>query len=66
MAASAKQVAFFGELLDSREFPAGVNTEQLRAQFANLSKDAASKWIENALALPEVGGDAGDNAPPPF
>lgn len=51
--ATAKQVAFFDELLKDKEFPPAVNKEQLRQQFPSISDKSASAWIEKALALPK-------------
>jgi hypothetical protein len=65
--ASQRQIDFFDQLTTDRQFPPEAgDLMQLKIKFANLSQDAASKWIENALALPKLDSDAGDNTPPPF
>lgn len=64
--ATRSQIDFFEQCLGERDFPPATDTDTLRAQFAPLSKDAASKWIDNALKLPKKGAEEGDNTPPPF
>lgn len=64
--ASSKQIDFFANLLDEKQFPPGTDIEQLRSQFAGLDKGNGSKWIEKALKLPDKGEEQHDDVPPPF
>jgi hypothetical protein len=64
--ATAKQIAFFGELLDDREFPDGTDFNKLRADFAQVSDKSASAWIEKALMLPKRDDSDKPLVPPPF
>lgn len=51
---SQQQVNFFDELLNEKQFPEdGPTTDELREQFAGLSKKNGSEWIERAIALPK-------------
>lgn len=64
---SAKQIAFFDNLLEEKEFPPQAGTvEQLRTEFATLNKASASEWIEKALKLPEKGTVEEPISPPKF
>lgn len=63
---SSKQIDFFNNLLDEKQFPPGSDTNALRAQFAGLDKASGSNWIEKALKLPDKGEDATEPVPPPF
>ncbi|MGA2655846.1 MAG: hypothetical protein ABSF18_07740 [Gammaproteobacteria bacterium] len=55
MAASNAQVSFFNNLLDQKQFPEESDKVALLAKFETLSVADASKWIEKALTLPDVG-----------
>lgn len=66
MDVSAKQIAFFDTLLGEKQFPAGVNETELKAQFATLNKASASEWINKAMALPEKGTIDEAITPPSF
>lgn len=64
---SHKQVGFFTELTNDKEFPAGTDINSLRTQFAALDTKSASQWIEKALSLPnKPEGDAPPVIPPTF
>jgi hypothetical protein len=64
--ASQAQIKFFDQCLEEREFPTGQDPNSLRTQFAPLSTNAASEWIDKALKLPKKDAATGDNSPPPF
>lgn len=65
--ASQSQIEFFDNLTEKRAFPADADLAKLREQFASLTQKNASKWIENALKLPErAAGDEPAMVPPPF
>ena len=64
--ASSKQIQFFDNLLDEKQFPGGTDTATLRTQFAALDKSNASSWIEKALKLPDKGEEASEEVPAPF
>lgn len=64
--ASSKQIQFFDNLLDEKQFPPGTDTAALRAQFATLDKSNASAWVEKALNLPDKGEEASEAVPPPY
>ncbi len=64
--ATSGQIKFFDQCLDERSFPEGTDVSSLRQQFAPLSTDSASKWIEAALARPKKDAAEGVNSPPPF
>lgn len=59
--ASQKQIEFFANLTDQKQFPEGTDVANLRQQFANVPDKSASQWIEKAMKLPEKG-----EVPPPF
>jgi hypothetical protein len=52
---SQKQIDFFNNLLNEKEFPPDKTEDELRAQFAQLNKASGSEWIEKAMKLPEKG-----------
>lgn len=52
---SQKQIDFFNNLLNEKQFPPDKTEDELRAQFATLNKASASQWIEAAMKLPEKG-----------
>jgi len=58
--ATQKQCEFFETLTTERQFPEGIDTVELKAQFSELSDKSASAWIEKAMELPEKG----ETAPP--
>lgn len=64
--ASTAQREFFDNLLDTREFPAGVDRDSLRQQFGTLETKNASGWIENAKKLPMRDTSDSPVIPPPF
>lgn len=65
--ASSKQIQFFDNLLDEKQFPPGSDLAALRTQFAGLDKSNGSDWIEKALKLPDKGEDAAEpQVPAPF
>jgi len=55
MQVSAKQIKFFDNLLEVKEFPAGSDKATLKTQFAGLNKASASEWIDKAVKLPDEG-----------
>jgi len=60
MAASVtpKQVQLFTELLERKQFPESApDAAELMAQFEQLTRANASKWIDNALKLPNADDD---------
>lgn len=68
MAVTPKQSALFAELLERKQFPDNVDKSALAADFEALSRNAASQWIDKALALPnaQADDDSGANKPAPF
>lgn len=51
---SQQQINFFDELLNEKQFPSdGPSADELRDQFATLSKKNGSEWIEKAINLPK-------------
>lgn len=66
--ASERQITFFNNLLDDREFPAGSpSAEDMRTKFRDLDQDSASQWIEKAMGLPKKGATPPDQqVAPPF
>lgn len=64
--ASSKQIQFFDNLLDEKQFPPGTDISALRTQFAGLDKSNGSKWIEKAMALPDKGEEVSEDIPAPF
>lgn len=66
--ASERQIGFFNNLLQDREFPAGgPSIEDLRTRFRDLDQDSASQWIEKAMELPRKGATPPDQqVAPPF
>jgi hypothetical protein len=64
---SQQQIRFFDELLNEKQFPEGSpSDEELRTQFAALSKKSGSEWIEKAINLPKKDDDDSPVEPPPF
>lgn len=64
--ATSKQIQFFDNLLDEKQFPAGTDTADLRSRFASLDKSSGSDWIEKALKLPDKGEEVSERVPAPF
>jgi hypothetical protein len=66
--ASERQVSFFNNLLEDREFPTdGPSVGDLRTRFSTLDQDSASQWIEKAMGLPKRGATPPDQqVAPPF
>lgn len=64
----SKQIEFFNNLLDRKQFPADTDADALRATFATLTRKTASEWIDKALALPNAtdADDEGATTPAPF
>lgn len=60
--ASQKQIEFFQELVTRKQWPSGVNTDELKAKFAQLPQAEASRWVDRALELPN-GEDSGTPVP---
>lgn len=64
---SQQQINFFDELLNEKQFPEdGPSNDELREQFAALSKKNGSEWIERAIGLPKKDDSEGSvkvNAP---
>lgn len=54
MQVSAKQIKFFDNLLEVKEFGA-ADKAALKTQFASLNKASASEWIDKAVKLPDEG-----------
>lgn len=52
---SKRQVDFFDQLLEEKDFGPESDKAKLREQFAALpNKQSASAWIEKAMGLPKV------------
>lgn len=65
---SQQQINFFDELLNEKQFPEdGPSNDELREQFATLSKKNGSEWIEKAISLPKKeDSEGGEKVAAPF